>query len=73
MKTVDAKAKVVCHKLKLPDNGPAFSAIRLALKEQDRDTRHACAEACLMATKGSEHLEIISKGYHDICMNVQAV
>ncbi|WP_432745975.1 hypothetical protein ABXJ76_08380 [Methylobacter sp. G7] len=44
-KTVDEKAKEVCQKLKLPEAGPAFSAIRLALKEQDRDTRHACAEA----------------------------
>jgi len=72
IQTVDAKARVVCHKLGLPDDGTAFSTIRLALKEQDRDTRHACAEACLGATTG-EHLELISRAYHDICVNVKAV
>lgn len=42
------------------------------LKEQDRDTRHACAEACLTATQ-NENLHIVSKAYHDICMNTKAV
>lgn len=45
MKTVDDKAMDVCRRLNLPDCGPAFSVIRTALREQDRDTRHACSEA----------------------------
>jgi hypothetical protein len=73
MQSVDAKARVVCHKLNIPDDGTAFSIIRHALKEQDRDTRHTCAEACTQATSGSEHLQIVSTAFHDICMNVKAV
>jgi hypothetical protein len=65
MQSVDAKAKVVCHKLGLPDDGQAFSTIRFALKEQDRDTRHACAEASLQCGT--------VKGAHDACMNAKAV
>jgi len=34
-------------------------------KEQDRDTRHACAEAVLQCGT--------VKGAHDACMNVKAV
>lgn len=45
IKTADEKAKEVCRTLNLPEMGPAFFAIRKAIKEQDRDTRHACAEA----------------------------
>ena len=44
-KTIDEKAKGVCRDLHLPENGPAFFFIRDAIEEQDRDTRHACAEA----------------------------
>lgn len=43
------------------------------MAEQDRNTRHACAEACLQATNGAEHLEIISKAYHDLCINTRAI
>jgi hypothetical protein len=43
--------------------------LSLLLKIQDRDTRHACAEACLKATT-NDNLEIVSKAYHDICMNL---
>lgn len=43
--SIDDKSREVCRKLHLPEDGKAFVAIRLALKEQDRDTRHACAEA----------------------------
>lgn len=50
----------------LATDGSYFKAlcadIELALKEQDRDTRHACAEAVLNASDP-----------HAACMNVQAV
>ena len=39
-------------------------------KEYGRDTRHACAEACLEVTRGNDYLEIVSNAYHNICMNV---
>lgn len=45
-----------------------LSMLVLLLKEQDRDTRHACAEACLNVNT-AESLHIISKMYHDVCMN----
>ncbi len=59
-------------------------AITLALKEQDRDTRHACAEAVLTcrSSDGARELfgasRIIEEDYmlqsaHQVCMNVQAI
>lgn len=47
MKTVEEKARALLDETCV--SGAAFNrllrAITLALKEQDRDTRHACAEA----------------------------
>jgi hypothetical protein len=48
---------------------PLIKAIVKLLKEQDRDTRHACAEACMGVTTNSN----LDKAFHDICMNVKAV
>ena len=45
------------------------------LKEQDRDTRHACAEAVanISTTNFSTHIQLgVAKAY-DACMNVKAV
>lgn len=72
-RTVDEKAKEVCQKLKLPEDGPAFSAIRLALKEQDRDTRHACAEAVLNCDEDVSGECIWKNEAHSACMNAVAV
>lgn len=73
MKTLDEKAKETCRKLKLPENSLSFSVIRLALKEQDRDTRHACAEAVL-AIPGETGDDLIDVGLaHNACMNACAV
>jgi hypothetical protein len=49
MKTAEEKANEICVKLDLPPNGGGFAYehIRLALKEQDRDTRHQAAEELL--------------------------
>lgn len=41
------------------------SIIRKALKEQDRDTRHACAEAVLQCGTVD--------GAHNACMNARAI
>ena len=43
------------------------NALRLALKEQDNDTKHACAEACLTNNENPNY--IVHKAFHDICMN----
>ena len=45
--------------------------IRMGLKEQDRDTRHACAEACLLQAD-KPALEMID-ACHNACMNVRTV
>ena len=74
MKTAEEKAIEVCEKLGLPSNGPAFAAIRIALKEQDRDTRHACAGAVISCKSNYLHEDAIWKeDAHDACMNVQSV
>lgn len=67
----DDRAKVVCKDLNLPECGPAWNAIRFALKEQDRDTRHACAEACLQHAE-KPAIEMID-ACHNSCMNVNIV
>jgi hypothetical protein len=73
VKTLDEKAKETCRKLKLPENGPALSVIRLALKEQDRDTRYTCAKAVL-AIPGETGDDLIDAGLaHNACMNACAV
>ena len=43
--------------------------VLLGLKEQDRDTRHGCAEECVVKGPKEDHLSIISKAFHDVCMN----
>ncbi len=55
-----------------------LNAIELVLKEQDRDTRHACAEAVLMANPrdaAHEHPLVVEcfNRAHQACMNAQAV
>jgi hypothetical protein len=60
-KAIDLKAKEVCIKLKLPENGPSFSLIRSALKQQDRDTRQACAETLFNSDKLADALLDIAK------------
>lgn len=81
MKTIDSKARVVCHKLKLPDDGPAFSIIRNALKEQDRDARHACADAIILKLAPYDDsdfgeifdLQDIRTSLHNTIMNTKAI
>lgn len=44
------------------------AAIELALKEQDADTRHACANAMLELPYDMQHMDA-----HDACLKAQAV
>jgi len=51
----------------------AKTLIRRSLKEQDRDTRHACAEA-VVAIPGETGDDLIDAGLaHAACMNVKAI
>lgn len=81
MKTAKEKAKLFLSnpewKLLPVDKIEMERALILLLKEQDRDTRHACAEAvlqcrevCETPTGGSA---ISPDAAHDVCMNVQAL
>lgn len=47
-------------------------AILTYLAEQDRDTRHACANAVLDIERGTDDL-IDSGAAHDVCMNARAI
>lgn len=74
MKTAREKAdEWVCEHVVLSENcdieyTDLIKKLELLLKEQDRDTRHACAEACaqLEGDWGNGF-------YHDTCMGVKAV
>ena len=52
------------------DFATVCESIRIALKEQDRDTRHACAEG-VMALE-SVHGRISQSAAHNACMNARA-
>lgn len=66
MKTVKEKAEYW-----LNDNVAGWSetqlrALTVLLKEQDRDTRYACAESCL-----ADKTHTNNGFFHDVCMNVK--
>ena len=83
MKTFKNKAKTLVEKFY--DNTHALSMdgnfaeelveiIRMGLKNQDRDTRHACAEA-VIACRHVHHVgnDVITKNNaHSACVNVVA-
>lgn len=48
-------------------------ALKIALKEQDRDTRHACAEAVLKCSEDVSGECIWKDEAHGACLNVRAV
>lgn len=81
MKTAEEKAKEFMDKLEdFPSveiyRTQAFNDITKAviklLKEQDRDTRHACAEALAFMDDNEDHDVIVGNAIR-ICMNVKAV
>ena len=51
----------------------AKKAIRLAIKEQDRDTRHACADAVNGLCGRGFHALVDRAAAHGACINVKAV
>lgn len=76
MKTAEEKASEW-----LDDNMPAphdddVASLAILIKEQDRDTRHACAEAVMrVKSKYADFsIEVCWKDEaHDACMNTKAV
>ena len=75
MKSVHEKTEILVEQVcsldfrTQQDVDRARVAIRRALKEQDRDTRHACAEAVIAIT-GETGDDLIDAGIaHSACMN----
>ena len=76
MKTLNEKEKYLMDFIGT-DCSEVKKAIELALKEQDRDTRHACAEAVIncdkeVAVDGIREL-IDACVAHAACMNAKSV
>jgi len=71
MKTAEEKAKELMNFIGTDCSEDRDTIIK-ALKEQDRDTRHACAEACLRSEDKVLGQQWAS-AYHDVCMNTKAV
>lgn len=58
--------------LEVNDDETILLAIRYLLKEQDKKTRHACAEAVLGCPQYVNG-HIVRQDAHRVCMNVQAI
>ena len=72
MKTVDEKVNDFLIANAGTRNNKQERALKLLLLEQDRDTRHACAEAVSQMDEPLDPSAAPSMA-HDICMNVKAV
>ncbi len=69
---------IVSYSLPEADQQLLAAAIESALREQDRDTRHACAEAVLMANPqdGAHDHPLVVECFnraHQACMNAQSL
>lgn len=87
MKTAEEKATTVMFELSdmgiLSVNSTNYADVEkkivLAIKEQDRDTRHACAEAVMKcedwnALNGDSDIQLLyADNVYNACMNVKAV
>jgi hypothetical protein len=79
VKTAEEKAFNLLHSLNIKGTLYAnlVGPIALALKEQDRDTRRACAETLATLEKyryaGGDMMMIDVREAQTVCMNVKAV
>ena len=81
MITAEQKAESFMRIFKVDFNieltGQAYEGIKMsfimALKDQDRDTRHACAEAVMECDGVGEEGIITRDNAHNACINVKAV
>lgn len=80
MRTAEERAKALLNETYI--SGAALRAITLALKEQDRITREACAEATMKLARTVSQCPTVDfcRGYngaialaHDACLDVKAV
>lgn len=73
--TSKQKANEICRKLNLPEEGVAFVVIERAIREQDRDTRHACVEALLNLDRHSleDKTVIVLDDAQGACLNARAI
>jgi hypothetical protein len=75
VKVIDS-AKALCIELGIDfvsdDATKIIDAMEIERKKQDRDTRHACAEAILQCESPGADLVSIDIA-HNVCMNVKAV
>lgn len=69
---IDKVRLLVEDSLNIASESALEDAIILLLKEQDRDTRHACAEAVLDCGETSSTIPMIDR-CHAACMNAKAV
>lgn len=80
MKTAEQKAITLMEEMEsfsdIVIKAGDFENIKIGLvrliKEQDRDTRHACAEAVAQCDVVHSINDICSDQAHDACMNVKA-
>lgn len=72
MRTLEEKAAALMDFIGT-DCAEDKAAIIKALKEQDRDTRHACAEAVSQCDEDVSGGCIWKDDAHSACMNAQAV
>lgn len=70
---VTNKALKLCRDLGLPGYGPECAKIVIALVAQDRDTRHACAEAVTKIDERNVGGYINKNDAHTACINAVAV
>ena len=54
------------------DREMAIDSLDLLLRQQDRDTRHACARACISVVNGDGQFKLPAEVFHDVCMNVKS-
>lgn len=81
MITAGEKAMTICDKFceasRIPKCGDFYNSlvheIKIALKEQDRDTRHACAEAVIAIEPYPDGGGISKDAAHAACINVIVV
>lgn len=72
--TIEQLAESTCKKLNLPLDSIGYGMIKRALQEQDKITRHACAEELNKAERfpfGEGHLLIKLSEAQAVCINVK--
>ena len=67
------EALVYCNLRTDAGTDNAKKLIRLAIEQQDRDTRHACSEEIARMKEDNDDYLIHKAAAHDACMNAKAL